>query len=197
MRKKSPRKFSNYLLDRGLQLRYIGFVTAFSVLLCSSLGYLILMQEVDASRAIVTIAESSGLSTEVAGAISLRLSGDDNLLFVKMLAAGVCLVVVLSFYLLVFTHKVAGPLYKVGTYLREMEEGRMGPIHQLRKGDMLQEFYEQFYACHTRVRKRFMDDNDLLSEAVQKVKTVKPEIAGATQQAASHIEKRARSLSTT
>ena len=151
------------------------------------------MQEVDASRAIVKFAESSGLSVEVAGAISQRLSGDDNLLFLEMLGAGALLVVVLSLYLLIFTHKVAGPLYKVGVYLKEMQNGRLGKIYSLRRGDMLQDFYDQFYNCHTEVRGRFQEDNESLARILGRVKSLAPDL-GAISDAERHLEHRNASL---
>src|SRR5690606_20788814 len=47
------RRLSNYLLNKRLQLRYVGFVTILSALLCGTLGYLIWQQENQASSQIL------------------------------------------------------------------------------------------------------------------------------------------------
>ena len=43
------RRLSNYLLNKRLQLRYVGFVTILSAILSGTLGYLIWQQENQAS----------------------------------------------------------------------------------------------------------------------------------------------------
>ena len=42
------------------------------------------------------------------------------------------------------THKVAGPLYKIGTYLDEITEHRLPQIHAIRKGDEFHSFFHKF-----------------------------------------------------
>ena len=63
-----------------------------------------------------------------------------------MALAAIGLVIGLSLYLVVMTHKVAGPLYKVALYFDKMADGRLGQVWPLRKGDMLVDFYESFRA---------------------------------------------------
>jgi hypothetical protein len=45
---------------------------------------------------------------------------------------------------IVFTHKVAGPIYKMKRLLREVGEGKLVLREKLRKGDELQDFFEAF-----------------------------------------------------
>lgn len=68
-----------------------------------------------------------------------------------LLASGLLLCLGLAAYGIKMTHKVAGPLHKVGTYFTKMREGRYGPVYPLRKGDELMEFYEHFKAAHAGV----------------------------------------------
>jgi hypothetical protein len=166
------RKLSNYLLDKKLQLRYVLFVTVVSALICGSLGYLIWQQEVDASETIrdqvsATSGETADYDAELQAAVSEHLeSGDDNLVLV-MVGAGVGLVFVLSLYLIVMTHKVAGPLYKVTLYFDKMADGRLDTVWPLRKGDMLESFYEKFKSSHTAVKERHVACNDKLVRFVE------------------------------
>ncbi|TMQ21895.1 MAG: hypothetical protein E6J91_01970 [Deltaproteobacteria bacterium] len=46
------------------------------------------------------------------------------------------------------THRVAGPLFKVSLYLSKMREGRFDKVYNLRKGDQLVDFYDQFKLAH-------------------------------------------------
>jgi hypothetical protein len=159
------RKLSNYLLDKSLQLRYVAFVTVMSAIISGALGYLIWRQEADAStyllQAYDSFAEEVVDDPELGNAIVNRLERGDNRLVLKMAGAGIGLVVVLFMYLVVMTHKVAGPLYKVSRYFDEMAVGKLGNVYSLRRGDMLQDFYDKFREMHAAVRKRHQEDNDI------------------------------------
>ena len=45
---------------------------------------------------------------------------------------------------IIFTHKVAGPIFKMKRLLREIGEGKLVLRERLRKGDELQHFFETF-----------------------------------------------------
>ena len=155
-----PRKLSNYLLNKSLQLRYVAFVTVMSAVISGALGYLIWRQEADASQYVLQAFDAFTKDAELRGAISDRLQSGDDRLILTMAGAGLGLVVVLFLYLVVMTHKVAGPLYKVSRYFDEMAAGKLGNVWSLRKGDMLQDFYDKLKELHGAVRKRHQEDNE-------------------------------------
>ncbi len=68
-----------------------------------------------------------------------------------LLASGLLLCAGLAMYGIKMTHRVAGPLHKVGLYLTKMRGGRYDTVYPLRKGDELMEFYEHFKAAHAGV----------------------------------------------
>jgi hypothetical protein len=70
------------------------------------------------------------------------------------------------------THKVAGPLHKVGTYLDKVKAGRFDKVYNLRKGDQLVGFYEQFKEAHEAIRRRQEVDVERLRELVAAVERV-------------------------
>jgi len=70
-----------------------------------------------------------------------------------LIATGLILVFGLAAYGIKTTHKVAGPLFKVGLYLKKMRDGRFDKVYNLRKGDQLVEFYEHFKHAHAGVVK--------------------------------------------
>ncbi|MFT3771946.1 MAG: HAMP domain-containing protein [Minicystis sp.] len=55
---------------------------------------------------------------------------------------------------IVFTHKVAGPVYKMKRLLREVGAGKLVVRERLRKGDELQHFFEAFEKMVEELRKR-------------------------------------------
>jgi hypothetical protein len=156
---KHNRKFSNYLLDKKLQLRYVIFVTALSAVICGTLGYLIWQQ---ADVATNTIREQLADTPEMAEEVVASLESKDQNLVLTMAGAGVGLVFVLSLFLVVMTHKVAGPLYKVTLHFDRMAVGRLDTVWPLRKGDMLVGFFTKFREMHQTVKERHVLCNDKL-----------------------------------
>jgi hypothetical protein len=199
------RRLSNYLLDKRLQLRYVGFVTILSAVLSGTLGYLIWLQEHQASSQILasvdTLCESgdSEACAEFRHDLDENLSRYDTSLVLIMGGVGVGLGVVLFLFMLVMTHKVAGPLYKVSTYFRRMSRGQLGPVYPLRKGDMLMEFYDKFQGMHEAVRAQFQRDADVMGRflrACDEAGVARTEALGETLDALqSHHQARVRGLS--
>ncbi len=156
------RKLSNYLLDKKLQLRYVLLVTILSGLIAGSLGYLIYEQSRVASESLETtiaaLTEGDPSWADLQTQEVSHLESSDRALIYTMGAFGVGLVVILSAYLVIMTHKVAGPLYKVTMYFDRMADGRIGNVTALRKGDMLQDFFGAFREMHESVRTRLQGD---------------------------------------
>jgi hypothetical protein len=199
------RRLSNYLLDKRLQLRYVGFVTILSTILSGTLGYLIWQQENQASSSILASVDTlcEGGDTEACAEfrhdLDENLSRHDTNLVLIMAGVGLGLVVVLFFFMVVMTHKVAGPLYKMSTYFKKMSRGRLGQVYPLRKGDMLLDFYDKFQSMHEAVRVQFQRDEELMGRFLRAcdeagvARTGKlGDILGALQ---SHHERRTRALS--
>ena len=156
------RRLSNYLLDKKLQLRYILLVTILSGIISGSLGYLIYQQRHAASAAIegdlAAMTADDKTYNELRQVVAAEYRAEDRALLYKMIGVGVGLVVILSLYLVIMTHKVAGPLYKVSLYFDKMAVGRLGKVTALRDGDMLQDFYGNFREMHDAVRTRLQGD---------------------------------------
>ncbi len=176
-RPRYKRKLSNYLLDKKLQLRYVLFVTILSGVIAGALGYLIYQQKRAASESIerdlqaLTQADSS--QEDFQEHVASGLQSEDRALVYKMVGVGVGLVVILSLYLLIMTHKVAGPLYKVSMYFDRMAVGRLGVVTPLRAGDMLQDFYSTFHEMHDSIRAQAKKDASSLEEALTKLREAK------------------------
>ena len=180
-RPRYKRKLSNYLIDKKLQLRYVMLVTILSAIIAGSLGTLIYKLRHTASDKInsdlITLKEQFGdrQTEDLNDKISEQMASDDRNDVFTMIGVGIGLVVILSGYLLIMTHKVAGPLYKVSLYFEKMANGKLGKVTPLRSGDMLQDFYVSFKEMHDALRERAKADNAALAKAVETLKASKNE----------------------
>lgn len=190
------RKLSNYLLDKRLQLRYVLFVTILSGIIAAALGYLIYSQSATASDSLAR-AMDDPLFAEVKATAIAELHSEDRILVYKMIGLGIGLIVILSAYLVIMTHKVAGPLYKVSMYFDRMAAGRLGNVTALRKGDMLQDFFGNFREMHEAVRKRMQTDVITLEGAVHALRSKAgsdPRMADALDAMDKHLTQRKKQL---
>ncbi|MFO0548180.1 MAG: HAMP domain-containing protein [Polyangiaceae bacterium] len=69
---------------------------------------------------------------------------------------------------IVFTHKIAGPIFKMKRLLRQIGEGKLVLKEKLRKGDELQHFFETFEQMVERLRARERERIDQLDAVVKK-----------------------------
>lgn len=83
-----------------------------------------------------------------------------------MIGTGVALVIGLALYGIKMTHRVAGPLFKVGLYLHKMRDGRFDKVYNLRKGDQLVDFYDQFKAAHGGIVAMQQDDIARIAQVI-------------------------------
>jgi methyl-accepting chemotaxis protein len=152
------RHLRNYILDKGLQLRYLAVVVAVSALIAGGLGFLLNRQETGASADIVASMKDPQvvefLGAEGVKQVQASLAAQDTSQLAIMLVVGLGLMVVLSGYLVLMTHKVAGPLFKISAYFDRITEGKLPKVYDLRKGDQLVDFFEKFKAMDEALRER-------------------------------------------
>ena len=176
-RPRYKRKLSNYLLDKKLQLRYVLLVTILSGVIAGALGYLIYQQKRAASESIEkdlqALTQADASQEDFQEHVASGLESEDRALVYKMAGVGVGLVIILSLYLLIMTHKVAGPLYKVSMYFDRMAVGRLGVVTPLRQGDMLQDFYTSFKDMHDALRARAVADASAMEKALETLRDSK------------------------
>ncbi|MBA3463123.1 MAG: hypothetical protein H0T46_24415 [Deltaproteobacteria bacterium] len=176
-RPRYKRKLSNYLLDKKLQLRYVLLVTILSGVIAGALGYLIYQQKRAASESIEkdlqALTQADASQEDFQEHVASGLESEDRALVYKMAGVGVGLVIILSLYLLIMTHKVAGPLYKVSMYFDRMAVGRLGVVTPLRQGDMLQDFYTSFKEMHDALRARAVADASAMEKALETLRDSK------------------------
>jgi methyl-accepting chemotaxis protein len=203
---KHKRRLSNYLIDKSLQLRYILLVTILSGMIAGSLGYLIFEQRHAASQSLESdlaeLTQNDASFADLQKQEAERFESEDRMLVYQMIGFGCGLVLILSAYLLIMTHKVAGPLYKVSHYFDQMAAGKLGNVTALRKGDMLQDFFVAFREMHESVRKRFQGDLAAMEKAMAALRTAghtsgesHDKLLAELDAAAKHLDTRKQALS--
>ena len=80
------------------------------------------------------------------------------------------LVVLIGLLGIYFTHKVAGPIHKMKSLLRQVGDGKLHFKGGLRKGDELQEFFETFQHMVDSLRKRQSGEIERLEAALTAAK---------------------------
>jgi len=156
---KEDRKVSNYLIDKTLQLHYVLFVTVVSMFICGALGFLIWQQESVATDIIRQGLLEEGMVNQITS-----MQEHDLTLILTMGGAALLLILVLSFLLVIMTHKVAGPLYKVTLHLDRMRDGRLDTVWPLRDGDLLRNFFAKFMSMHRTLKARHVKCNTALKD---------------------------------
>jgi hypothetical protein len=201
-RSRHHRRLSNYLLDKQMQLRYVIAVTVVSMLIAGTLGWMIYQQEHQASEDLVAgLADLTGDDASLAEYqrdTEADIAARDRRLVFEMVGVGLGLTLILSGYLIIMTHKVAGPLFKVGIYMEQMADGRIGNTTPLRKGDMLLDFYDAFREAHDAVRVRLKSDTQAMDALVKAMADAPGELSAAAsdelEELRRHVELREKSL---
>jgi len=177
------RRIRNYLLDRKLQLRYTLFMVALTSLLTAGLGYIWYSQMRETSMTVeVKALASMDVDQEEMQQIRGEMKAQDNLRLLVLVGFAVIFALAVAGYGIVLTHKIAGPLFKIGRYMSEMKEGRLGPIYDLRRGDQLHEFFETFKQMHVALRHQEEQDLSALKQIIETTERhlaqAKPELSG-------------------
>jgi hypothetical protein len=192
------RRLANYLLDKRLQLRYVVVVTLMSTLICGVLGTLIYRQEQQASsfleEDLKALTDGDASLREFQAEVAQDMESRDHLLVGKMIGAGFGLVLILSVYLLLMTHKVAGPLFKISMYFDKMSAGRFAAVTPLRRGDMLQEFFSSFQDMSAAMRTRMQADLDVMERACKAARAAQAAQAGASDEVVEEIARLERHI---
>jgi hypothetical protein len=72
----------------------------------------------------------------------------------------------LGLFGLVFTHRVAGPVYVMNLYVEALSAGHYPRLRPLRKYDELKKFFDRFSHAVDRIRAREAEEAQALSQAM-------------------------------
>ena len=178
MAQQYQRRLRNYLLNLRYQLKYTLTIVGISLVLTGGLGWAVMSKAHEATRnqqeaSRVVQVRAMDPTDELAQQLKVQFEKNDavfehneKIMRVELIGFGLLLIIVLSIYGIVITHKVAGPLYKVTLHLDKIRDGKLGVVYNLRKGDELVDFFEHFKAAHDSLRTRTQQDIALLDRAI-------------------------------
>jgi hypothetical protein len=180
------RSWKNYLLNSRYQLRFTLFMVAFAAVLMYMLGWGVrnprshehmwptVMGEAESATkvGVITIQgatfsfEDAAKDDQIKAEKIAVLKAQESRLEWIMVGTVVLLCMGLFVVGIKMTHKVAGPLHKVGLYLDKVKAGKYDTVYNLRKGDQLIEFFEHFKEAHAALRKTQEKDVQALRDLI-------------------------------
>ena len=161
------RSFRNVLLNKRLQLNYALWVTCVSAAIATLLGFLIYDQSTFASDQILAGLGGPGMEwvdADTKRQIQTELGRSDLSLVTTMMGLGVALALGLLGSLIVMTHRVAGPLFRMARYFDELGAGQLPTVGALRKGDQFQELFVTLSEAIEALRARRTAEDVVVSE---------------------------------
>jgi nitrogen fixation/metabolism regulation signal transduction histidine kinase len=177
------RSVRNYLLDSRFQLKYAGFLVLVALAISAVMGAVLYQSTksvvtessalVDESRKVsevsrMNVKDFAPDSPELMSEFNREADAHDHLIseqqaslirrqqrMIESLVGGLALMVVAIGLLgILFTHKVAGPVYKMSRLLKSVGDGQLQVEASLRRGDELQSFFDTFTSMVTSLRER-------------------------------------------
>jgi sensor histidine kinase YesM len=201
---KYKRSFKNYIVDSRFQLKYTLYTLILSLFIAAPLGGFLFQTSgnlVQQSERVA--AESKKVSEAVRNQMAKDYPDDPELMKTYAAQAGgsdaevvaqqravvqsqrnmriavvgglSLLVVLITIMGIYFTHKVAGPIYKMKLLLGQVGDGKLNFRGGLRKGDELQSFFEAFATMVARIKERRSADVDTIEAAIEKLRASAPD----------------------
>ena len=173
-----PRR--QYLVDRGFQLKYALLMAAAGLLVAGVFGLWILQAHAQATALLAPDPETRAL-----------VERSDRLLLGAFAAIGALLAAALGLLGVVITHRVAGPVFVMGHYLRVLADGRFPRMRTLRRSDELKGFFRAFIDAVDSMKVREARHTAVLEDAIRRMREAAqaaPELAPAIEA----LEKAAR-----
>jgi nitrogen fixation/metabolism regulation signal transduction histidine kinase len=152
------RSWKNLLLDRNYQLVFTSFLVLTAALFVTGLGFAVMREARTATSTAVQDVqgkEAEGfIASDVAKMTVDTLEGRNTIFTMVLIAVGLALCLGLFAYGIKMTHRIAGPLFKISLYCDKVIAGKFDKVYNLRKGDQLIDFYDNFRQAHEALRHR-------------------------------------------
>lgn len=124
-----------FLIDRRFQLKYTSIIVFVGVAVSALLGFFIYRLSLENTKILQLDPEFQENVLKFDTAVMFYLAG-----FIGLMALS------LFFWGVFVTHRVAGPIFIVSNFLKQLADNQVPSIRSLRKGDELREFFDSFTA---------------------------------------------------
>jgi hypothetical protein len=147
------------LIDSRFQLKYTGIIVLVGVAVSAILGYFIYWLTME-NRDLL------GIDAEILA----HVDAQDSYYMYMLIGFVVVMAVFLFLWGILITHKVAGPIFIISRYLRELGEGKVPHTRPLRRGDELKGFFETFSGMVASMKAVNLAEAEILEKGVQAIK---------------------------
>lgn len=181
-----PAKRRHYLVDRGFQLKYALFMAGAGLVVAAVFGIWIHQAHAQATALLAPDPETRAL-----------VERSDRLLLGAFAAIAALLAAALGLLGVVITHRVAGPVFVMGHYLRVLSDGRFPRMRTLRRSDELKGFFQTFIDAVDLMKVREAKHTAVLEDAVRRMREAlpaAPELAPAIEALAKAAQERRAAL---
>jgi methyl-accepting chemotaxis protein len=162
-----PRGRRQYLVDRGFQLKYAVLMAAAGLAVAVVFGMWLHQAHVQATALLAPDPETRAL-----------VERSDRLLLAAFAVIALLLAAALGLLGVVITHRIAGPVFVMGHYVRVLAEGRFPRMRTLRRSDELKTFFRTFIAAVDTLKMREVRHTAVLEDAVRRMSAA---VAGAPE----------------
>ncbi|HEX9242443.1 MAG TPA: hypothetical protein VF875_08390 [Anaeromyxobacter sp.] len=153
-----------YLVDRGFQVKYALLMAVAGLVVAAVFGLWIHQAHAQATALLAPDAETRAL-----------VERSDRLLLGAFVAIAVLLAAALGLLGVVITHRVAGPVFVMGHYLRVLADGRFPRMRTLRRSDELKTFFRAFLDAIDAMKVREARHTAVLEDAVRRMRVAAPD----------------------
>jgi nitrogen fixation/metabolism regulation signal transduction histidine kinase len=160
-----------YLIDRGFQLKYTVLLVLCGTLISILFGALAYLAEVDVHRSLAEELMRAGGRSADPRLVSGLVNESATTLLVLTVAVAVLMSAALGLIGILITHRVAGPLYVMSSYVNTLAEGHYPIFRPLRRNDELKTFFDQFRAAIDSLRRAEEEDTIAIYNALNQLRT--------------------------
>jgi len=181
-----PVRRRSYLVDRGFQIKYAIVMAVAGLAVAAVFGLWLHQAHVQATALLAPDAETRAL-----------VERSDRLLLAAFAVIALLLAAALGLLGVVITHRVAGPVFVMGHYLRVLAEGRFPRMRTLRRSDELKEFFRTFIDAVDMLKLREARHTAVLEDAVRRMReaaATAPELGPAIEALARAAQERRTAL---
>ncbi len=174
------------LVDRGFQLKYALLMAGAGLLVAVVFGLWLHQVHAQVTALVAADPETRAL-----------VARSDRVLLWAFAAIALLLAGSLGLLGVVITHRVAGPIFVMGHYLRVLSEGRFPQMRTLRRSDELKAFFRTFIEAVERMKAREARHAAVLEDALAQMRAAavrSPELAPAIEALAAAARERRSAL---
>jgi methyl-accepting chemotaxis protein len=173
------RKLKNYLLNRPFQLKYTAMVVGLSSLLSVGLGFFVVQQSRENSRML-------RLEAQMDPAFQELLYDSDLRFMVGLVLSLLVFNGALFIGSILMTHRMAGPVFVLGRYVRMVAEGKLPLMRNLRRSDEFHDLHASVQQMVHTLETQAKADIAVLEEALAAL----PDDAPAREEVARALEEK-------